>query len=264
MLPRPSWDAPLEAPECPENWRTGSPDFVGIGAQRCGTSWWYAAAIRSHPQVQRSALGKEVHFFDRFWRGEAPPDLAVRYGRLFPRPRGKLTGEWTPGYMADFWTPALLREAAPDARLLVMLRDPVERYRSALAFVQRRAVEREGLLRSASLREAMWRGFYHEQLRRVLELYPRKQVLVLQYERCVAEPIAEMERTCRFLGLRSRRRPPERLVARVGPAQASSPLGEAARRELKALYREEVRRLVELVPGIDLSLWPNFRELAAG
>jgi Sulfotransferase domain len=109
----------------------------------------------------------------------------------------------------------------------------------------------------------MWRGFYHEQLRRVLELYPRNQVLVLQYERCVAEPIAELERTCRFLGLRSRRRPPERLATRVGSAQASSPLEEAARRELTALYREDVRRLVELVPGIDLTMWPNFRELAA-
>jgi hypothetical protein len=40
-------------------------------------------------------------------------------------------------------------------------------------------------------------------------------------------------------------------------------LEEAARRELTALYREEVRRLVELVPEIDLTLWPNFRELAA-
>ena len=262
MAPRATWDAPLEAPECPEDWRTGSPDFVGIGAQRCGTSWWYAAAIRSHPQVQRSALGKEVHFFDRFWSGEAPPDLAARYGRLFPRPPGKLTGEWTPGYMADFWTPALLRAAAPDARLLVMLRDPVERYRSALAFVQRRAAEGDGL-RPASLREAMWRGFYHQQLRRVLELYPREQVLVLQYERCAAEPIAEMERTCRFLGLRLRRRPSERLLERGTPAQASPPLEETSRRELTALYRDDVRRLAELVPEIDLALWPNFRELAA-
>lgn len=262
MPPRPSWDAPLEAPECPENWHTGPPDFVGIGAQRCGTSWWYAAVIRSHPQVQRPALGKEVHFFDRFWRGEAPPDLAARYGELFPRPPGKVTGEWTPGYMADFWAPALLRKAAPEAHLLVMLRDPVERYRSALAFVRRRAVE-ESELRPASLREAMWRGFYHEQLRRVLELYPHDQVLVLQYERCVAEPIGEMERTYRFLGLPLRRRPPERLVARPDSPPASAPLEEAARRELTALYREEVRRLVELVPEIDLTLWPNFRELAA-
>jgi hypothetical protein len=261
MLPRPSWDGPLEPPECPEDWHTGSPDFVGIGAQRCGTSWWYAAAIRSHPQVQGSALGKEVHFFDRFWRGEAPPDLASRYARLFPRPEGKLTGEWTPGYMADFWAPALLRQAAPDARLLVMLRDPVERYRSALAFVRRRVGEREEL-RPASLREAMWRGFYHEQLRRVLELFPREQVLVLQYERCVAKPVAELERTCRFLGLRSRRRPPQRLVAPPDSAPAKAALNEATRRELTALYRPEVRRLVELAPEVDLALWPNFRALA--
>jgi hypothetical protein len=88
-------------------------------------------------------------------------------------------------------------------------------------------------------------------------------VLVLQYERCVAEPVAEMERTHRFLDIRLRRRPPERLLERGSPAQGKAPFEETSRRELTALYRDDVRRLVELVPEIDLALWPNFRELVA-
>ena len=89
--------------------------------------------MRRHPRIRRSPLGKEVHYFDRFWRGDAPDDIAAEYASLFPRPPGQLVGEWTPRYLPDFWSISLLRRAAPDARLLVMLRDPVARYRSAAA-----------------------------------------------------------------------------------------------------------------------------------
>ncbi len=128
-------------PSAPTGWTTGPPDYVGIGAQRCGTSWWYDA-MRRHPEVERSPLGKEVHYFDRFWQGNAPDDIAAEYASLFPRSPGKVVGEWTPRYLADFWAAPLIRKAAPDARILVMLRDPVARYRSAIARLHRFAEER--------------------------------------------------------------------------------------------------------------------------
>ena len=55
----------------------------------------------------------------------------------FPRPSGSLTGEWTPDYIQCSWVPALLAQAAPGTRLLVLLRDPVERFRSGLAHQRR-------------------------------------------------------------------------------------------------------------------------------
>ena len=61
-----------------------------------------------------------------------PADFVERYHRNFPRPAGGVTGEWTPRYMYDHWSLRLLRRAAPEARILVILRDPIERYRSAL------------------------------------------------------------------------------------------------------------------------------------
>ena len=194
------WNAPLEIPECPPGWETGPPAYVGIGAQRCGTSWWYDS-MRRHPQIRRSPLGKEVHYFDRFWRGDAPDDIAAEYASLFPRPRGQLVGEWTPRYLPDFWSISLLRRAAPDARLLVMLRDPVARYRSAAARLQRMAEERGERVRLPSIGDATWRGFYFQQLRHVFELFPREQVLVLQFERCVQDPVGQMHHTWRFLGV---------------------------------------------------------------
>ena len=90
-------------------------------------------ALDSHPSVVRvDTCLKELHYFDRFWDGDVPADLVARYHRYFPRPAGGVTGEWTPRYMYDHWSLRLLRRAASEARILVILRDPIERYRSAL------------------------------------------------------------------------------------------------------------------------------------
>jgi Sulfotransferase family len=250
------WNAPLEIPDCPRGWKTGPPTYVGIGAQRCGTSWWYDS-MRRHPRIRRSPLGKEVHYFDRFWRGDAPENVAAEYASLFPRPEGQLVGEWTPRYLADFWSVRLLRKAAPDARILVMLRDPVARYRSAVARLQRMAEEQGDRVRLPSIGDATWRGFYFQQLRHVFEHFPREQVLVLQFERCVQDPVGEMERTWRFVGAEPLSEPPERLLkhrqAGRGTPQLEPQLGE----DLAERYREDSARLAELCPEIDLSLWKS-------
>jgi hypothetical protein len=249
------WNAPLEIPECPEGWTTGPPEYVGIGAQRCGTSWWYAA-MRRHPAIERSPLGKEVHYFDRFWRGAAPDDIAAEYASLFPRSPGKVIGEWTPRYLADFWAVPLIRKAVPDARILVMLRDPVDRYRSAMAWLSRSEDwESQGIL--AWISDATWRGLYYQQLRRVFDLFPREQVLVLQFERCVSEPIAEMERTWRFLGLEPPSSPPDRLFKHKQAGRTIPKLTSQVAEELAERYREDALRLAELCPEIELSLWTS-------
>src|SRR5687768_10249367 len=56
----------FEPPATPHGWVTAPPDFVGVGSQRCGTSWW-CANLFAHPDVSRApgAL-KETHYFDRF------------------------------------------------------------------------------------------------------------------------------------------------------------------------------------------------------
>ena len=108
---------PGTPPEVPAGWSVGPPDFVGVGAQKAGTSWW-AALIHEHPKVKRAGgVAKELHFFDRYWEsGFGASDVAL-YASYFPRPSGALAGEWTPGYMIDFWTPELIARAAPrDAR----------------------------------------------------------------------------------------------------------------------------------------------------
>ncbi len=256
----PRWARPLEVPECPPGWATGPPDFVGIGAQRSGTSWWYRG-LEEHPGIAAvEGQAKELHYFNRFWDGEPPADFAATYASLFPRPQGTLAGEWTPRYMLDFWAPMLLREAAPDAKLLVLLRDPVERYRSGVE----RAVRRSpggAPIDLGRVSDAVHRSLYAAQLERVLDHFPREQLLVLQFERCRDEPLEQLSRTWRFLGLEPLDEVPASMLERSGEREKPE-IPERWRRELVARLADDVRRLAQgFGDDIDLSRWPNFSDL---
>ncbi len=256
--PLPRWARPLEIPPCPPGWRTGPPDFVGIGAQRSGTSWWYRG-VEAHPLVAAvEDQPKELHYFNRFWRGDVPADFATQYQQLFPRPEGALAGEWTPRYMQDFWTPPLLAQAAPRAKLLAILRDPVERFRSGVERTIRRSPDGRPI-DLVHVSDALARGLYAAQLRRVLDHFPREQILILQFERCRDEPLAMLATTWRFLGLEPLDELPATTLERRGRAREKPDLPDRWRAELAARLADDVHDLAGLFPDeIDLARWPNF------
>lgn len=251
---------PPAPPPCPPGERTGPPDFVGIGVQRCGTTRWFDLIASHADVVTPPGVRKELHFFDRFHAREPVP-RAEDYHAYFPRPAGRLTGEWTPTYLTDVHTPRLLAAAAPDARLLVLLRDPIERYRSAIRR-QERLAGRAGLsLHSLAPGDAFARGLYHAQLTRLLRHADRTRILLLQYERCVLEPRAELDRTLAFLGLSAAGSSPA--IAQWPNRQPGKPdLGDSLTGELVEAYRADVQALAADWPEIDLTLWPHFAHLA--
>ena len=115
----------------------------------------------------------------------------------------------------------------------------------------------------AVVSDAAWRGFYGEQIGRLLDIYPPDQVLVLQYERCRAEPAAELARTCEFLGVETPAEPDERLLRERGEGKGDRrhdvpDLPPAIRDELVERWREDVSFLARLCPDLDLGLWPSF------
>ena len=250
-------------PDPPAGWRTAAPDFIGVGAQRCGTTWW-DGLVADHPGVSRlEHVAKELHFFDRFLSGPVPDTLAADYARHFPRPPGQLAGEWTPRYMLDFWTPRLLARCAPRAKLLVLLRDPVERYRSGMAAHLGSARSRGQRGSPMAGPNHVLRSLYHVQLKGLLAHYPREQLLVLQHEACVADPERELRRTYRFLGLEPVDHRPATLDSGIN---ASDPeikpvLDARAREDLAAVLLDDVRRLVADFPEIDPARWPAFASL---
>jgi len=248
---------PPEPPACPANQRIGPPDFVGVGTQKAGTSWWNAL-VEAHPDVYRhKGQPKELHYFDVQWDRPWSAADATRYARYFPRPTGSISGEWTPGYMIDFWAPALIARAAPQARILVLLRDPIDRFRSGLTHTD------DATAASLSHRDAagaFGRGLYAQQLRRVLDAFPREQVLILQYEACRQEPAAELARTFAFLGLRAVDLPPSSFTREVNPTTGRKvELTAGLRAALQDGYAIDLEELRTLVPDLDLARWPTAR-----
>ena len=243
----------IHPPHVPRGWTTGPPTFVGVGAQKAGTTWWYRL-ITEHPAVVSRGHPKELHYFDAL-ADRFDQTAADRYGLWFPRPPGAITGEWTPRYMSDEHAPRQLAAAAPEARVLVLLRDPVDRYVSGLTMQIAR-----GWWNNES--GAVSRGLYVRQLERIYDVFSPDQVLVLQYERCAADPSTEITRTYRFLGLDPEFVPrrPTRGINVGGPPVA---VGRDRIRELVALYEPGVAELAALGVDIDLQLWPHFRHLGA-
>ncbi|MDQ1393877.1 MAG: hypothetical protein QOF30_2854 [Acidimicrobiaceae bacterium] len=214
--------------------------------------------IEAHPGVH--ALGwtsKELHYFDRFGHEPFGSGDIDRYHQHFRRPPGRQCGEWTPRYMYDEWTPKLLREAAPQARLLVMLRDPLARFESGLSHDIGR-----GDSRDQTWKDAFRRGLYHRQLERLLQYFPREQVLVLQFERCTDQPRLMLDRTFAFLGLGADR-PVSRPIAGTVNAlrRPAVTLSASERAGLRRDYQDDVRRLITDFPELEIERWPNFRDL---
>ncbi|MCC7139423.1 MAG: sulfotransferase [Planctomycetes bacterium] len=196
------------------------PSFLILGVQKGGTSSLYRWLVR-HPHVL-PARRKELHFFDRehdrglrWYRGQFPGRLREGWHRVVRR-RPVVTGEASPSYLPDPAVRDRVRAALPDARFVVLLRDPVERAWSHHRHFVRRgrpvppfaeAVERErrddlaGRRRPEDARGYLGRGRYAEQLERWFEVFPREQFLVLRSEDVFASPAEHVRRVVDFLGL---------------------------------------------------------------
>ena len=245
----------LRVPKKREGEATAPPDYVGVGVQRCGTTWW-DHLITSHPGVYRPEdRDKEIHFFDQFGNGGWSDDEIGAYASYFPRREGILAGEWTPRYLYDVWTPSLIREAAPDAKILVLLRDPIARYTSG----QNRHRSWGGTGSSRVVQQAFLRGCYAAQLERLFQWFPREQVLVLQFEHCRDQTRQMLSRTYEFLGLEDTSFVPD--LGPLGTGASHATMDEHWRRTLIRAYEPDVQRVAELVKDLDLDLWPNFRHL---
>ncbi len=253
------WESgtPPVPPQAPAGMRTGAPDFVGIGAAKSGTTWWFSLLV-SHPEIHVEH-DKELNYFNGpFLRhldaGRCTMADAEAYREWFPRPEGTITGEWTPHYAFFRQLVPVLRAAAPNAKLLVMLRDPVERYRSDLSRpMPAKALRR---LRYRSLPNSM----YSNVLQPWEEAYRTEDILVLQFEACLRFPERYLADTFRFLGVDDSFRPP-RVESAVNTSKKKAELDPFVVEQLVRLYTQDVLNLVARHPNIDLSLWPNFAHL---
>jgi hypothetical protein len=232
-------------------------DFLGIGAQKCGTSWLYER-LAQHPAVEFPA-GKELHFWN------AHRDRGVEWYRsLFEKNApGRKKGEITPAYA--MLTPSVIREIRdlyPALRAIYVIRNPIERAWSAALMALGRA--------EMSVEEAsdQWftdhfrssgslaRGDYETCLRNWWSVFGREAVLVMRYEVLCEDPLGFLETCCRHIGVEPaffRAMPPEAVASRVfeGP---DTPIRESLLGVLREIYRPRVQSL-ESAFGWDLASW---------
>jgi hypothetical protein len=248
---------PPVAPPPPAGMTVGPPDFVGVGVPKAGTSWWFSL-ILAHPDVhgpvRKELLYFNRHFFEQFRDHDPAESDLTSYHDWFPRPSGALTGEWTPSYLFSYRLPPILRRAAPKAKVLILLRDPVERYQSDIS---RSMPSRR--LRNVRYR-GLARGFYAAELAPWEAEYDASEMLILQYEACTLHPAEQLAATYRFLGLDDAYQPPQ-LQAAVNKTSVKRTLEPGFVRLLTELYEPDVVAVNARHPEIDLALWPHFATL---
>jgi hypothetical protein len=190
------------------------PDFVVLGTQKGGTSYFYRL-LTEHPLV-KGAVAKELHFFDnKFAEGVG------WYRRCFPKGervdgQRTVTGEASPSYLFDPQVPQRMARIVPEARLIALLRNPVDRAYSHYQMELRRGKEArsfeeatedemtsaEGQGHSIDVPHAyLRRGLYAEQLERFSFFADRDRLLVVKSENLSTRRLEVLDRVWRFLRL---------------------------------------------------------------
>jgi Sulfotransferase domain len=169
------------------------PDFIGIGPGRTGTTW-LDDVLRA--RVCLPGI-KETKFFTIRWeRG------IEWYASLFRHcAPGQVAGEICP-YFAWPHAPERIAQALPNCKIIVTLRDPVDRtyshYKLMRANVFTRGTLEEAMAKDKQLREGSRYGSY---LARWLEIFGREQVLVADYDDLRGNPQAFFDPICDFIGI---------------------------------------------------------------
>ncbi len=125
-----------------------------------------------------------------------------------------LTGEATPFYLHDLEAQRRIRKLTPDVKIILMLRDPVDRAHSNWQHLWTAGLEPEADFVAAMRREperiaAGWAAFWHyaglgqygSQVRHLFELFAREQVLIMRYRDLRERPAQTLDRVCDFLGV---------------------------------------------------------------
>ncbi|WP_426244637.1 sulfotransferase family protein [Nocardioides sp. LHG3406-4] len=227
-----------------------SPAWLGIGAQRSGTTW-FTDLMCQHPSVGLGSNGKkEQHLLHKVGDGLEPLSA---YLDLFPGDELR-RGEWTPQYLRHSSAPfTAARVLAPEAMVLAILRDPVERFLSAMRLAATRATSPWPY--PVPITVQTFSGFYADQLAMWANAVGRDRMVVMVYEDVRRRPQAAVDSVWAGLGLS-----PVPLTDVDRPSRSSSHATWAAPEglveSLGVLYRPQLSRL-ERDWGLDLSSWPT-------
>ncbi len=247
-----------------------APNFFILGAGKCGTSSLYHA-LKQHPQIHLPEV-KEPSFFSEGFQVVKNP---VDYFNLFPAQEGKRRyGEASHLYFSAPETAPILRALFPEAKFLLILRDPVQRAYSLYQHMRRAGDEPCATFEEALTREQrrfhdpvfkrgcpqyFWNymycrsSFYDRQLRHYLDLFPLRQFLVLTLGEWKSQPEDWLRTIFEFLEI-----DPAVSVGTEAQNQASdyAPMAEDTRQRLHEIF-QGVKEQVEQMIGRTLQHWED-------
>ena len=194
----------------------GLPGLIVIGAQKSGTTTLYRM-MSQHPDMMGHPK-KEIHYFNNnYFRGNR------WYRTHFPDQDGRLFFDVTPDYLCHPYAAERMASEVPNAKLIVLLREPVSRALSQywmeygrgeehLGLQDAFAIEAERLSKypEHSLRRPrafskahfrngyFWRGLYAAQLHEFYQFFDRQRVLVLRAEDFAMDPQSTFDQICDF------------------------------------------------------------------
>lgn len=193
------------------------PDFLILGAMRSGTTSMYRY-LAEHPSVFMAP--KELQYFtEHFGRG---PDW---YQSQFAAAAGTITGEATADYFARASAMGRIAEFAPHAKLIVSLRNPVDRAWSHYLLLRERGVEARSFREAIETEQRLMKSdgpsaagvfyllhsLYDVHLARLAELFPAQQVHISIFETMRRDPVSAFQEICVFLDI-----DPDRIPTVVG------------------------------------------------
>ena len=235
------------------------PDFIVIGIAKGGTTSLYDY-LNDHPLIEMPKT-KEIHFFDENY------DIGLKkYLKNFPIRNEQgfpLSGDATPRYMVRPFVAKRVFANFPDAKLIVLLRNPVDRafshYKEHI-FPKQKITFEEALSKEfACLSQGrndvdlilLQRGFYAEHLKQWLKFFPKEQFLILISEDFFKKPQEAMDKIYAFLDL-----PPHK--------HESFPVSNRGRNHDIALKPETRQMLKEFYQSHNEELQRLFDELELG
>ena len=171
-------------------------DFIGIGVPRAATTW-IAECLKEHPQICVSSP-KEVHF----WNTKKYNFGISWYKKHFNCKNGQIKGEYDPSYFMSEKASRRIKRYFPDIKIIVCLRNPIERaysnYLSVIGFDKNKESFEEDIKRNP---ENLKRGLYYHYLRKYFKIFPKENILILIYEDIAKDPVKFIQKIYKFLNV---------------------------------------------------------------